>query len=139
MKKNSLPVWLIVVVIIEMLPMFIFPVMALFVPTAIPELSGGEKFAFPAAIYSARNLAVGVALLVALWLRNHAMLFILILARLLTDLMDLPAMLFIRGVDNVYLASSIFIFLFYVPALFALVYLWRQLMAASFPVSADHT
>ena len=128
--KKPLPLWLVLVVIIELLPMFVFPVLAMFVPSAVPGLSGGEKFAFAASIYSARNLAVGMALLVALWLKNEAMLFILILVRLLTDLMDLPTMLFLGEVSRVYMVTSIFIVLYYVPALCALRYLWMQLNLA---------
>ena len=124
--KKSLPFWLVVVVIIEIIPMFVFPVLAMFVPSAVPGLSGGEKFAFAASIYSARNLAVGIALLVALWLKNEAMLFILILVRLLTDLMDYPTLLFLGDVSRVYVVTSIFFFLCYIPALVALWYLWRR-------------
>ena len=126
--RKSLPSWLIVVVIIEVLPMFVFPVLAMFVPSAVPGLSGGEKFAFAASIYSARNLAVGIALLVALWLKNEAMLFILILVRLLTDLMDYPTLLFLGDVSRVYVVTSIFFFLYYIPALVALWYLWRRVI-----------
>ena len=125
--KSALPAWLVVVVIIEVLPMLVFPILAMFVPSAVPGLSGGEKFAFAASIYSARNLAVGIALLIALWLRDKAMLFILILVRLITDLMDFPTLLFLGDVKNVYLVSSIFVFLYYIPALFALRYLWLRL------------
>ena len=125
--KTALPIWLIVIVIIEILPMFVFPVLVTLVPTASPGLSGGEQFAFAASIYSARNLAVGIALVIALWLRNEAMLFILILVRLLTDLMDLPTLLLLGDVSRVYIVVSIFVFLYYIPALIALRYLWQRL------------
>ena len=134
--KKPLPYWLIAVVIIEMLPMFVFPFIAMFVPSAVPGLSGGEKFAFAASIYSARNLAVGIALLVALLLKNHAMLFILILVRLITDLLDYPTLLFLGDVSNVYRLTGIFVFLFYIPALFALGYLWRQISRSGEPGQA---
>jgi hypothetical protein len=128
--KKALPTWLIVVVIIEILPMFVFPVLAMFVPSAAPGLSGGEKFAFAASIYSARNLAVGIALMLALWLRNEAMLFILILVRLLTDLMDYPTLMLLGDVTRVYFVTGIFFLLYYIPALFALRYLWQRLSLA---------
>ena len=134
--KKPLPYWLIAVVIIEMLPMFVFPFIAMFVPSAVPGLSGGEKFAFAASIYSARNLAVGIALLIALLLKNHAMLFILILVRLITDLLDYPTLLFLGDVSNVYRLTGIFVFFFYIPALFALVYLWRQISRSGEPGQA---
>ncbi len=46
--KRGLPLWRIVVVVIEVLPMFVFPVVAMFVPSATPGLSGGGKVAFAA-------------------------------------------------------------------------------------------
>ena len=128
--KKTLPIWLVVVVIIEILPMFVFPVLAMFVPSAAPGLSGGEKFAFAASIYSARNLAVGIALILALYLRNEAMLFILILVRLLMDLMDYPTLLLLGDVTRLSLVTSIFVLLYYIPALLALRYLWQRLSTA---------
>jgi hypothetical protein len=127
--KKAFPLWIIIVVIIETLPMFLGPYLAMFVPAAIPGLSGGEQVSFAASIYSARNLAVGVALVVALILRNEAMLFILILVRLLTDLMDFPTLLLLGSVTRVYLVTAIFVFLYYIPALFALRYLMQRLSA----------
>lgn len=134
--NKPLPFWLVLVVIIEIVPMFVFPVLATLVPSAAPGLSGGEKFAFAAAIYSARNLAVGTGLLIALWLRDRAMLFILIMVSLVTDLMDFPILLMLGEVSNVYVVSSIFVFLYYVPAIFALRYLWQQLSLGRASASA---
>ncbi|MDX1735654.1 MAG: hypothetical protein R3228_14870 [Halioglobus sp.] len=132
--QKPLPVWLVVVVIIELLPMFLFPILLLSNPSAAPALTGGEGLALSTAIYSARNVAVGIALVIALWLRHPAMLFILILVRLVTDLIDYPALIFLGGAENVFLVTAIFVFLFYIPATIALRYLWRQMNEN--PVSA---
>lgn len=125
--KTSLPIWLVLVVIIETIPMFLFPLVALFNPEAMSPLTGGEQLSFAGMIYSARNVAVGIALVVALWLRSHAMLFILILVRLLTDIVDYPTLLFLGNPSNVARVTAIFVLLYYIPAIIALRYLWRQL------------
>ena len=44
----------------------------------------------------ARNLAVGIAFLVAIYLKNASMLFILIIVRLITDLIESPFSLTLR-------------------------------------------
>lgn len=125
-SQPSLPAWLVAVVIIEMLPMFAFPIIVLSNPAAAPLLTGGE-LSFAGVIYSARNLAVGIALLFALILRHRAMLFILILVRLITDLIDYPAFLLLADVSNTLAVSAIFLFVFYIPAAFALRYLWKDI------------
>jgi hypothetical protein len=59
-------------------------------------------------------------------LKNASMLFILIIIRLITDLIDAPVFFAFKNPD---LAGLIFIFtLFcYLPAIFGLRYLWKQL------------
>ena len=124
--KIVLPWWLIVIIVIETLPMFIGPLIAL----TRPEFMGGPgatEIQFAAYIYSARNLAVGLAFIMAFMLKNGPMLFILIFIRLITDLVDLPSFLGFGMANNVPLVISIFVLIYYIPALFALRYLWRQI------------
>ena len=60
-------------------------------------------------------------------LKNGPMLFILIFIRLITDLIDLPTLLYFDLFSNVGRVSAIFVFLYYIPALIALRYLWKQM------------
>ena len=124
--RIALPWWLTLIVIIETLPMFIGPVVAL----SSPQMLGGpgaEEINQAAYIYAARNLAVGLALIIAFALKNGPMLFILIFIRLFTDLIDLPTFLYFGRDLNTYRLVSIFVFLYYIPAVFALWYLWKQM------------
>jgi hypothetical protein len=124
--KIALPWWLTLILIIETLPMFIGPVVAL----SFPPMLGGpeaEEINQAAFIYAARNLAVGLAFIIAFALKNGPMLFILIFIRLFTDLVDLPTFLYFGRDLNTYRLVSIFVFLYYIPAVFALWYLWKQL------------
>ena len=124
--KIKIPLWLWVVIVLETLPMFIGPYVAL----TRPGFMGGpeaETINQAAYIYAARNFAVGFAFLIASYLRSAPMLFILIFVRLFTDIVDLPTFLtFGQSLNRVRLIG-IFVFLYYIPALVALRYLWGQM------------
>lgn len=76
-------------------------------------------------MYTARNLAVGFAFIIAFALKNGPMLFILIFIRLFTDVIDLPTFFAFSTSLNMVRVSAIFVFLYYIPALIALRYLWN--------------
>ena len=124
--RIAMPWWLIVIVVIEVLPMFAGPYVAL----TRPAFMGGpeaETINQAAHIYAARNFAVGLALILAAVLRNAPMLFVLILVRLLTDLYDLPTLITFELVKNVPLNVGIFVLGYYLPALWALYWLWQRM------------
>ena len=77
-------------------------------------------------LFIARNLAIGLAFLFAIYIKNGPMLFILILVRLITDLIDAPAFQVFREPP---LLGQIIIFtlLCYLPALFGLHFLWKEM------------
>ena len=124
--KINIPWWLTVIIILETLPMFLGP----FVALRNPEFMGGpEAVSLNQAtfIYLARNLAVGLAFVIAFFLRNGPMLFILIFIRLVTDSIDLPTFLYFDLASNPGRIIAIFVFLYYIPALIALRYIWSQM------------
>ncbi len=124
--KIRIPWWLTLIIILETLPMFLGPLVAIRNPGFMggPEAESINQAAF---IYSARNLAVGFAFIIAFVLRSAPMLFILIFIRLFTDLIDFPTVLYFDMVSNVVRVGSIFVFLYYIPAFIALRYLWKQM------------
>ncbi|HBM87116.1 MAG TPA: hypothetical protein DD437_01095, partial [Rhodobiaceae bacterium] len=107
-------------------PMFLGPVAAFYLPGFLGG-PGAEEVNQAAYIYAARNLAVGFAFIIAFALKNGPMLFILIFIRLFTDLIDLPTLLHFDLATNTGRVVSIFVFLYYIPALIALRYLWTQM------------
>jgi hypothetical protein len=127
MKKKPLPAWLIVIIAIETLPMFIGPLLALLRPDSFPGLDQLADPGFAAWLYAARNFAVGIAFLVAFVLKDRSMLFILILIRLITDLFDLSNLLSGGDLSNPLLVIAIFVLLYYIPAIYALRYLWKEI------------
>ena len=124
--KIHIPWWLTVIIILETLPMFLGPLAAI----RNPEFMGGhEALALNQAtfIYLARNLAVGLAFIIAFSLKNGPMLFILIFIRLITDAIDLPTFLYFDLASNPGRVIAIFVFLYYIPALIALRFIWSQM------------
>ncbi len=127
--KTPLPWWLIVIIVLETLPMFLGPVAALTEPKIMggPDATTINQAAY---LYAARNLSVGIAFLIAFALRSAPMLFILIIVRLLTDLMDLPNILYHGLASKPPLMIFIFVAFYYIPVPFALRYLWKQMKLA---------
>ena len=128
--KCQMPWWLTVIIVIETLPMFLGPLFALNNPAS---LGGPEATAvgFATWLYTARNFAVGMAFVVAYLLRSAPMLFILILIRLLTDLVDGPAFLLFGMASNEIRLMAIFVIGYYIPALIALRFLWKQMTSST--------
>ena len=121
-----MPWWLTVIIVIETLPMFLGPIFALNNPAFLggPEAT---EVGFATWLYTARNFAVGIAFVVAYLLRSAPMLFILILIRLLTDLVDGPAFLLFGLASNEIRLMAIFIIGYYIPALIALRFFWKHM------------
>ena len=71
-------------------PMFFGPIIAIFNPEFFEGL-GDTELSLGSTLFVARNLAIGLAFLFAIYMRSASMLFILILVRLIIDLIDFPA------------------------------------------------
>ena len=108
-QKTHIPWWLTLIIFMEVWPMFLGPYWALTDPTffGTPESTTTILGDW---IYTARNLAVGFALILAFYLKNAPMLFILIFIRLFTDLIDGPDFWFFR--DQVSEIAFIIVFMF---------------------------
>ncbi len=125
-QKISIPWWLSLIIFMEVWPMFVGPYLALTDPTffGTPESTTTILGDW---IYTARNLAVGVALIIAYYLKSAPMLFILIFVRLFTDLIDGPAFWLFRDQVSEIAFIVVFLFGYYMPAIIALRYLWKQM------------
>ena len=110
-------------------PMFFGPLIALLNPEFF-EGVGDTKLSLGSTLFIARNLAIGLAFLFAIYLRSASMLFILILVRLITDLIDFPVFQLFR---ESLLIGQIIIFtaLCYLPAFFGLRILWKEIKKLS--------
>ena len=110
-------------------PMFFGPYIA-FVNPEFFQGVGNVELSLALSLYVARNLAVGIAFFLAIYLRNASMLFILIIVRLITDLIDFSAFQTFR---NPPLLNQIIIFtlICYLPAFFGLRVLWKEMKNSS--------
>ena len=110
-------------------PMFFGPYIA-FVNPEFFQGVGNVELSLALSLYVARNLAVGIAFFLAIYLRNASMLFILIIVRLITDLIDFSAFQIFR---NPPLLNQIIIFtlICYLPTFFGLRILWREIKNSS--------
>ena len=125
-QKISIPWWLSLIIFMEVWPMFVGPYLALTDPTffGTPESTTTILGDW---IYTARNFAVGVAFIIAYYLKSAPMLFILIFVRLFTDLIDGPAFWFFRDPISEFFFIFLFLFGYYIPGIIALIYLWKQI------------
>ena len=123
-NKITFTWWFVVILFMLIWPMFVGPYIALKNPSFFggPEVT---QLTLSSGLYIARNLAVGLAFIVAISLRNASMLFILIVIRFITDLIDAPVFFTFKDPS---LIGLIFIFALccYLPAIFGLRYLWKQ-------------
>ena len=110
-------------------PMFFGPLIALFNPEFFEGL-GDNELSLGSSLFVARNLAIGLAFLVAIYMRSAPMLFILIFVRLIIDLIDFPAFQIFRESP---LIGQIIIFslICYLPAFFGLRILWKEMQNSS--------
>ena len=110
-------------------PMFFGPLIALFNPEFFEGL-GDNELSLGSSLFVARNLAIGLAFLVAIYMRSAPMLFILIFVRLIIDLIDFPAFQIFRESP---LVGQIIIFslICYLPAFFGLRILWKEMQNSS--------
>ena len=120
-KKITFTWWFVLILFMLIWPMFVGPYIALNNSAFFLE----SEMTLSSSLYIARNIAVGLAFLFAIFIRNVSMLFILIVIRLITDLIDAPVFLSFKDPN---LIGLIFIFsLFcYLPAILGLRYLWKQ-------------
>tara|TARA_B100001057_G_scaffold294768_1_gene294877 strand:- start:2949 stop:3350 length:402 start_codon:yes stop_codon:yes gene_type:complete len=128
-KKISYSWLLFFVLFLLISPMFFGPLIALLKPEFFEGL-GDTELNLGSTLFIARNLAVGLAFLFAIYVRSAPMLFILILVRLITDFIDFPVFQMFREPP---LIGQIIIFtlICYLPAFFGLRILWKEMKSPS--------
>ena len=110
-------------------PMFFGPLIALLNPEFF-EGAVDKELSLGTTLFVARNLAIGLAFLFAIYMRSAAMLFILIFVRLITDLIDFPAFQIFRE-SPIIGQIIIFSLMCYLPAYFGLRILWKEMKNSS--------
>ena len=124
-KKISYSWSLSLILFLLISPMFFGPLIALLNPEFFEGL-GDTELSLGSTLFVARNLAIGLAFLFAIYMRSASMLFVLILVRLIIDLIDFPAFQISRESP---LIGQVIIFtlMCYLPAFFGLRILWKEM------------
>ena len=113
--------WFVIILFMLIWPMFVGPYIVIKNPAFFLE----SELTLSSSLYVARNLAIGLAFFIAIFMRNAYMLFILIIVRLITDLIDAPVFFALKD-PNLIGLIIIFTIFCYLPAIFGLRYLWKQ-------------
>ena len=124
-KKISFTWLLSFILILLISPMFFGPLIAILNPEFF-EGAGDKELSLGSTLFVARNLAIGIVFLFAIYMRSAVMLFILILIRLLTDLIDFPVFQIFRE-SPIIGQIIIFSLMCYLPAYFGLRILWKEM------------
>ena len=124
-KKISFTWLLSFILFLLISPMFFGPLIALLNPEFF-EGAGDKELSLGSTLFVARNLAIGIVFLFAIYMRSAVMLFILILVRLLTDLIDFPVFQIFRE-SPIIGQIIIFSLMCYLPAYFGLRILWKEM------------
>jgi len=124
-KKISFTWLLSFILFLLISPMFFGPLIAILNPEFF-EGAGDKELSLGSTLFVARNLAIGIVFLFAIYMRSAVMLFILILVRLLTDLIDFPVFQIFRE-SPIIGQIIIFSLMCYLPAYFGLRILWKEM------------
>jgi len=123
-SDKFLPVWVWVIVLIQVFLVFFFSVGTAMSPgDFIPNVS---ELNYVTQLYITRNITVALGLIVALLLRSHRALLTLLIVRLLTDISDV-ATVYALDVEVIKESVPMVAVLLIVPAFVAVVYLFKKI------------
>ena len=123
-SDKFLPVWVWVIVLIQVYLVFFFSVGTAMSPgDFIPNVSGLN---YVTQLYITRNITVALGVIVALLLRSHRALLTLLIVRLLTDISDV-ATVYALDVEVIKESVPMVAVLLIVPAFVAIVYLLKRI------------
>ena len=123
-SDKFLPVWVWVIVLIQVFLVFFFSVGTAMSPgDFIPNVS---ELNYVTQLYITRNITVALGLIVALLLRSHRALLTLLIVRLLTDISDV-ATVYALDVEVIKESVPMVAVLLIIPAFVAIVYLLKRI------------
>ena len=113
-----LPKWFWIIIGLQTVIVSFFALSTLFNPP--------PDFNYTTMAYVTRNLTAVLAVILAVWLRSHAALFVALAARFVTDIVDATT---VFTMNATYLETAVLmvVTLLIIPALVGMVYLWRRM------------
>jgi hypothetical protein len=89
-------------------------------------IPGVSELDYVTQLYVTRNITVVIGLAVALFLRSHKSLFVILVVRLLTDVSDVITV-YAFNLEVVKSSVPMVVVILIIPALLALWYLWKRI------------
>ena len=122
--NKFLPVWLWVIVLIQIFLVLFFSAGTAMNPgNFIPDES---ELNYVTQLYITRNVTVALGIMVALLLRSHKALLLILTVRMLTDISDVITV-YALNVEVIKSSVPMVILLLILPALVAVGYLWNRI------------
>ena len=128
-RKNDqdnkfLPIWVWIIALIQIFLVLFFSVGTFMNPgDFIPEVS---ELNYVTQLYITRNVMVALGIIVALFLRSHKALLVILIVRLLTDISDVVTV-YALSVEVIKSSVPMVAVLLIIPALLAIGYLWKRI------------
>ena len=125
-EKNAkfLPIWAWVIVVIQIFLVLLFSAGTAMNPgDFIPEVS---ELNYVTQLYITRNVTVALGLIVALFLKSHKALFVLLIVRFMTDISDVITV-YSLSVEVIKSSVPMVVALLILPALVTIVYLRKRI------------
>jgi len=119
-----LPIWVWIIVLIEISLVLFFSIGTAMNPGNF--IPGVSELNYVTQLYITRNLTIVLGLIIALLLKSHKALFVVLIARVLTDLSDVITV-YALNVEVVKSSVPMVVVVLIIPALIALGYLWKRI------------
>jgi hypothetical protein len=123
-----LPLWVWVIILIQ-----IFLVLFFSVGTAMNPgdfIPGVSELNYVTQLYITRNITAVIGIIVALFLRSHKALLVILIVRLLTDMSDVFTV-YALNVEVIKSSVPMVVVLLIIPALLAVISLWKRIKQVS--------
>ena len=120
--KKFLPIWVWAVVMIQVALVLLFSVGTAINPgDFIPNVT---ELNYVTQLYITRNVTVALGVIIALLLKSHKALFVMLIVRVLTDISDVITV-YALNVEVIKSSVPMVLVLLIIPALLAVMYLWK--------------
>ena len=130
LTKKFLPVWVWAIALIQIILVLFFSAGTAMNPGDF--IPGASELDYVTQLYITRNVTVVLGIVVALILRSHKALFAMLIVRILTDISDVITV-YALNVEVIKSSVPMVVAILIIPALLALVYLWKRINQESKP------
>ena len=127
LDNRFLPIWVWAIALVQILLVLFFSAGTAMSPGDF--IPGVSELNYVTQLYITRNVTVALGLIVALLLRSHKALFMAFIIRVLTDISDVITV-YALNVEIIKSSVPMVVVLLIIPAIVALVYLWKRIQSA---------